>query len=167
MIHFERIGAENDTVLRNLSEHYVHDMSEWFGVQTHADGKFSYDTSVFWKGDFAVYLAKSDDNLAGFAVVGSADRWLGRQAARDVKDFFVLRAHRGKNIAETMARFIWDEFPAEWLVRVLPSNKPAVPFWRRAIRNYKDVEFVERRVTDEGRDCIHLHFDNSRGAGAK
>jgi len=162
MIDFERIGPESDTILKNLYEHYCHDMSEWLGFETQADGRYSYDTSVFWSGDFAAYLAKIDGVLAGFAVVASAERWLGKAAARDVKDFFVLRSQRRKDYAESMARFIWDQFPADWIVRVLPTNKPAVPFWRRAVHNYMGKAFEERTVTDQGREWIHLRFDNSR-----
>ena len=33
-----RIGPESDVLLRNLFEHYCHDMSEWFDIDTRADG---------------------------------------------------------------------------------------------------------------------------------
>jgi predicted acetyltransferase len=157
-----RIESDNDGILRNLSEHYAHDVSEWFGGETKADGRFVYDTSQFWRGDFAVYLAKVGDCLAGFAVVGSAERWLGKQATRDVKDFFVLRAHRRSGVAAAMALFIWNEFPAEWLVRVLAANKSAIPFWRRAVRDYIGDAHQENAVTDQRREWIHLRFDSSK-----
>ena len=39
--HFSisRIGPGSDMLLRNLFEHYVHDMAEWFETDTKADGK--------------------------------------------------------------------------------------------------------------------------------
>lgn len=43
-----RIGPESDLVLRNLFEHYIYDMAEWFEIDTKADGSYSYDTSVVW-----------------------------------------------------------------------------------------------------------------------
>ena len=160
MIHLERIGPDQDLVLRNLYEHYVHDMSEWLGFETQADGRFAYDTNPFWKGDFAVYLAKLDQTLVGFAVVQSGEKWLGKASSRDVKDFFVLRAHRRKAIADEMARFIWKQFPAEWIVRVLPTNRPALPFWRRMVRDFTNSNFEERALVENGRDWVHLRFDN-------
>ena len=42
---FDRVGPEADPILRNLYEHYVHDMSEWFGINVRADGAFGHDTS--------------------------------------------------------------------------------------------------------------------------
>jgi hypothetical protein len=43
-----RIGPESDVLLRNLFEHYCHDMSEWFDFDTTADGSYSHDTSSIW-----------------------------------------------------------------------------------------------------------------------
>jgi predicted acetyltransferase len=159
MLSIERVGIECNPILRNLYEHYVHDMSEWLGIETKADGTFSYDTAPLWQGDAAVFLAKDGETLIGFAVVTSAAKWRGNQAARDVKDFFILRAHRHKRFADTMAKFIWDQFRGEWLVRVLSKNKPALPFWRRAIREYTGNQFEEHSIVDQGREWIHLSFD--------
>lgn len=164
MLHrskFTRVGPEHDAVLSNLYQHYIHDMSEWLGIAVQADGRFAYDTRLLWEGDFAVFLATLGDVLAGFAVVGSGEAWTGDRTSRDVKDFFVLRAHRHRGIAAEMARHLWTEFPATWIVRVLVANKPAVPFWRRAIQHQTRV-FDERRVSDRDREWIHFRFDNSQ-----
>ncbi len=67
-----RIGPESDVLLRNLFEHYCHDMSEWFDVDTEADGSYSYDTAPFWVGEHEVYLARVGESIAGFA--GDPDR---------------------------------------------------------------------------------------------
>lgn len=167
MIDFERIGRAGDAILRNLYEHYVHDMSEWLGIDTHADGTYGHDTAPLWDGDFAVYLARVDGALAGFGVVGSAEAWLGRPAARDIKDFFVLRRYRHRGVGDALALHLWNEFPAQWLVRVLVANKPALPFWRRLVRDYRGDDFQERSIVERGRDSldrewIHLCFDNTR-----
>jgi hypothetical protein len=44
-----KIGPESDVLLRNLFEHYIHDMAEWFEIDTKADGSYSYDTSLVWE----------------------------------------------------------------------------------------------------------------------
>ncbi len=53
-----KIGPESDGVLRNLFEQYLHDMAEWFEINTKADGSYSYDTSLIWKNGYDAYLAK-------------------------------------------------------------------------------------------------------------
>jgi len=57
-------------VLRNLFEHYLHDMSEWFEIDTQADGSYSYDAASIWKDGYDAYLAKVGDSITGFALVG-------------------------------------------------------------------------------------------------
>ena len=162
MLAFQRVGVESKQILHNLFELYVHDMSEWFGIETRADGSFGHDTSSYWSGDCAVFLAKRGEALAGFAVVGSAEQWLGKREARDIKEFFVLRAHRHAGVADAMAQHLWNEFPAEWIVRVLATNKPAVPFWRRSVRAYTNGVYEDRSPHERGRDWVHLRFDNRR-----
>jgi predicted acetyltransferase len=168
MIELERVGQSADAILRNLYEHYAHDMSEWLGIDTQADGAYRHDTAPLWAGDFAVYLARVDGALAGFGVVGSAAQWLGRAVARDVKDFFVLRRYRHRGVGDALALHLWSEWPAAWIVRVLAANRPALPFWRRMLRGYRGEAYDENPVVEHGRDGIdrdwvQLRFDNSAG----
>jgi predicted acetyltransferase len=165
MATFERIDHSRDAILRNLYEHYIHDMSEWLGIDTRDDGAFGFDTSSLWQGDYSVYLAKVDGSLAGFGVIGPAQRWLGHADVRDMKDLFVLRRFRHQGIASAFATHLWNEFPGEWLIRVLVANKPALPFWRRAVRDYMQGKFEERGVLERGvdsveREWVHLRFDS-------
>ncbi|HEY6476131.1 MAG TPA: GNAT family N-acetyltransferase [Polyangia bacterium] len=162
MITFERAGIAADPILRNLYQLYIHDMSEWLELEAGADGRFAFDTGALWRGDVGVYLARIADSLAGFAVVSSAKPWLGREAARDVKDFFVLRRHRREGVGRALAQHLWREVPGEWLVRVLAANRPALPFWRAAVRDLRGDDFDDSVAEDRGRQWIHLRFDSSR-----
>ena len=141
-LFISKIGPESDVLLRNLFEHYAHDMSEWFEIDTKADGSYSYDTSVVWKRGHNAYLAKVDDSIAGFAIVGSAGEWLGDSDAFDVHEFFVIRRFRRRGFGQRMATLLWNELPGEWLVRVLESNTPAVFFWRTAIASHSQGSYA-------------------------
>ncbi len=162
MISFERVGRESDAVLRNLYQLYIHDMSEWLGIEIAGDGRFVFDTDQLWQDGMGVYLARWDGALAGFGVVQSAKPWLGRASARDMKDLFVLRRHRRNGVGRALARHLWSELRAEWLVRVLAANAPAVSFWRGAVRDFCRDAHEETVVSDRGRDWIRLRFDSAR-----
>ena len=69
-----KIGCESDLLLRNLFEHYIHDMTEWFEIDTKPDGSYSYDTSAVWEKGYDAYLAKVDDSIAGLP-------WSDRQSS--------------------------------------------------------------------------------------
>ncbi len=138
-----KIGPESDLLLRNLAEHYCHDMSEWFDLDTGADGRYSYDTASVWAKGYDVYLAKVGDAIAGFALIGSGSEWLGDVGAHDVHEFFILRKFRRRGVGGNMATFLWNEHPGEWLVRVLEANAPAVVFWRGIISAYSSGAYGE------------------------
>jgi predicted acetyltransferase len=154
-----KIGRESDTILRNLFEHYVHDMAEWFEIDTQPDGSYSYDTASIWKNGYHAYLAKLGDSLAGFAIVGPADQSLGDSApgAQDVHEFFVIRRYRRSGLGETMATFLWNEHPGAWLVRVLEAN-PAAGFWRRIIASHSGNSYTEEGRIVNGRSWRFFKF---------
>jgi predicted acetyltransferase len=160
-----RIGPESDILLRNLFEHYCHDMSEWFDVDTGADGSYSYDTASVWASEQEVYLATVGTSIAGFALIGTGTHWLGDIGARDIHEFFVLRKFRRRGIGKQMAALLWNEHPGEWLVRVLEANAPAVLFWRTAISGYTlgscQGSFQEERRVIDGRSWIFFRFDHA------
>ena len=125
-LSISKIGPEFDVALRDLFQHYMRDMSEWFEAN-------ACDASAILEKGYDAYLAKVGDSPAGFALVGSAGEWAGGMSAYDVHEFFVLREFRRRGVGHSMAALIWDERPGPWLVRVLEANGPAVLFWRNAI----------------------------------
>jgi predicted acetyltransferase len=139
-----KIWPDSDVVLRNLFEHYMHDMAEWFEIDTKPDGSYSYDTSLVWANGYDAYLAKIGDSIAGFAITGSAVEWLGDTDAYDVHEFFVIRRFRRRGFGRRMATLLWNEHAGEWLVRVLDSNTPAVVFWRTAISGHTRGSYEEK-----------------------
>jgi len=153
-----RIGPESDVLLRNLFEHYCHDMSEWFDLDTAADGSYSYDTSSIWANEYTAYLAKVGSSIAGFALVGSAAAWTGDAEGHDVHEFFVLRKFRRCGVGQRMAGFVWNEHPGEWLVRVLEVNAPAVLFWRAAVSAYSSGAFHQEPRNIDGQSWRLFRF---------
>ena len=153
-----RIGPEADALLRNLFEHYCHDMSEWFDLDTSADGSYSYDTASIWANEYGAYLAKDGSTIAGFALIGSAFNWLGDASVRDVHEFFVLRKFRRRGVGQRMAALLWNEHPGKWLVRVLEANAPAVLFWQAAISGYSLGSFQEEQRVIEGLSWRFFRF---------
>jgi predicted acetyltransferase len=153
-----RIGPEADALLRNLFEHYCHDMSEWFDFDTGADGSYSHDTASVWAGEHEAYLATIGGSIAGFALIGSASDWLGDIVARDVHEFFVMRRFRRRGVGRRMATLLWNGHPGEWLVRVFEANAPAVVFWRDAISGYSLGSYREEQRVVDGRPWRFFRF---------
>jgi predicted acetyltransferase len=157
-LSISKVGPEAEIVLRNLFEHYLHDMSEWFEIDTKADGSYSYDTPSIWRDGYEAYLATVGDSIMGFALVGSAAEWLGDAGGHDVHEFFALRRFRRRGMGQRLAMLLWNERPGEWLVRVLEANAPAVLFWRSAISGYSGGVYREEERIVNGRAWRFFRF---------
>jgi predicted acetyltransferase len=153
-----KIGPESDHLLRNLFELYIQEMAAWFEIETRADGSYAYDTSVVWEKRYHAYLATVGGSTAGFALAGSAEEWLGDRNAHDVREFFVIREFRRNGVGRKMATLLWNEFPGQWLVRVLESNAPAMRFWRTAISSYTRGSYEEEDRIVNGRPWSFFRF---------
>ena len=136
-------------------------MAEWFDIDTQPDGTYSYDTSIVWKNNYDVRIARLGNAIAGFALIGSAAEWTGDASSRDVREFFVIRRYRRSGVGREMARMLWDEYPGRWLVRVLDRNAPAIAFWRSAIADYSAGEFTEETQTNRSRAWRFFRFTSS------
>ena len=157
-----KIGPGSDVLLGNLFEHYCHDMSEWFELDTGVDGRYSYDTASVWEKGYDAYLAKVGGSIAGFALIGSGGEWLGDIGAHDVHEFFIMRKFRRHGVGRSMATFLWNEHPGEWLVRVLEANAPALTFWRGEISTYSLGLYREERQIVNGRPWKFFRFGSNR-----
>jgi len=144
-VSISKIGPESEAVLQDLFDQYLQDMAEWFAID-------SYDVSSIWAKGYDAYLAKVDDSLAGFSLIGSME------GAHDVHEFFVTRSFRRSGVGQRMAMLLWDERPGEWLVRVLEANAGAVLFWRTAITKYSGGSYAEEGRSVRGRPWRFFRF---------
>jgi predicted acetyltransferase len=129
-IRIEVIPAarEQEPILANLLELYIHDFSELLSIDLGPDGRFVYpQLDLYWtEPDRHPFLVTLDGKWAGFVLVKRAgDVW-------DMAEFFVVRAYRRRGIGSQIAREIWQRFPGSWEVRVMEDNL-ALAFWRRTV----------------------------------
>ena len=131
-----RLPENSESILQNLMELYLHDMAEWFKFDLNEDGLYGYELAPHWeKGDVA-HLLLADNIPAGFALVAEQDEPRAHSDAHEIEEFFVIRSHRHRGVADYFATQKWDQQPGPGLIRGFEANLPAVPFWRRVIANY-------------------------------
>src|SRR5262249_14387771 len=90
-----------------------------------------------------VYLAHVVNIPAGFALVGSAQRYIGDPKVRDMVEFFVAARFRRNGLGRAMAEYIWNQYPTNWLIRVHQGNTPAMRFWAEAVAHYSSGAYRE------------------------
>jgi predicted acetyltransferase len=127
-------------IITNLIQLYKYDFSEFAKVgspygEVGPDGRFTYEgLDSYWREDSWVPLTvEADGRLAGFVLV---NRWsaLNRLLDHSVAEFFVLRKFRRVGVGSRAAKVLFERWPGRWEVAVARYNKPALLFWRKAIR---------------------------------
>ncbi|HTE42577.1 MAG TPA: hypothetical protein VK629_17285 [Steroidobacteraceae bacterium] len=146
MVTLRRATQADGTLLSNLLELYIHDLSDIFALKPGQDGRFGYDKlPLYWSEPTrrTAHLIQCGAEVAGFALVtrgspaGTADDW-------DMGEFFVLRAYRRSGIAIRAATMIWECTPGSWIVRVSERNIAALRFWEKAVKGYTRGAYSSR-----------------------
>jgi predicted acetyltransferase len=145
-------APEQQAVLGNLLELYMHDFTDYDDNDVEDDGRFGFDRlpQYFREPERHPFLVKVDGKYAGFALVREVSQSDGSTRVADMAEFFVMRKYRRKGVGAQIARATFGRFPGAWEVRVMDTNTPAQSFWRRVIADYTDGAF-EERWSDDGR----------------
>ena len=133
----ELVAASRDQepILANLLELYIHDFSEFIPVDLGADGRFGYpNLPLYWTDpDRHSFLIRVDGQWAGFVLTINTKAESGDRRLWDMAEFFVLRGFRRRGIGQVVAHEVWQRYSGPWQVRVMDANAGACRFWERAI----------------------------------
>lgn len=152
--------ADQQPILANLIQLYVHDFSEHTPVTLGVDGRFAYpQLPLYWSeaGRFPL-LAVTDQSWAGFILVRQESQPTHADSVFDMAEFFVLRAFRRKGIGTRLAHLAFERFPGNWQVRVMESNSAACQFWQQAIENFTGASQLPRRMRIDGMGWYTFRF---------
>ena len=160
------VPESKSQIVTNLIQLYKYDFSEFAEIgsrygEVGPDGRFTYEgLESYWreKARFALTV-EADGRLAGFVLV---NRWsaLSRSLDHAVAEFFVLRKYRRIGVGSRAARVLFECWPGRWEVAVARYNKPALSFWRKAIRAGVDVTVEEYAGDFERQIGTVLCFDS-------
>jgi len=130
----------DSTLLANLLELYMHDLSEIFPVvQLGPEGRFGYPRlSSYWSEPEArfPFLIRKHGKVVGFALAQRGSPLSDDPEVLDVAEFFVLRNVRHAGVGARAAELLWDRLPGRWIVRVSEGNSSGLPFWTRVVERY-------------------------------
>ena len=169
-IDLETATAGDRSLLSNLLELYIHDLSDIFSIKIGGDGRFGYDKlPLYWSAPdthFA-YLIRWNAEVAGFALVTRGSPASEDPDDLDVAEFFVLRAYRRGGIGRRAAFLLWDRRPGRWVVRVSEMNRPGLSFWENAIREYTHGAYTEKRHPGKSHMFRVFSFASAAGGEAR
>ena len=155
-------AREDEPILANLLELYIHDFSEFHELDIGADGRFGYSSlPLYWsvRGRYP-FLVRIDGKLAGLALVKKGGGVSGNAEAWDMAEFFILRGYRRRGVGMQTAHEVWKRFRGPWEVRVMESNVPALHFWRRAISTFRGEGIQPVDVERDGKSWKVFLFES-------
>jgi predicted acetyltransferase len=155
-------AREEQAVLSNLFQLYIHDFTDFVEQPLRSDGRFDYDPlPQYWgEPDRFPFIVRVDAKLAGFALVRRGSDFTGSPEVWDMADFFVVRGVRGKGVGCSVAKSIWQQFPGAWEVRVITTNVPARQFWTKAISRFLG-KAIEPELVTKGKETRYLYLFES------
>lgn len=128
-------SREQEPILANLLELYIHDFSEFIPVELQDDGRFGYpNLSLYWTDpNRHPFLIRVDGQWAGFVLIAQIQEESDIEPVWDVAEFFILRGFRRRGLGRMVAHQVWQGHPGRWQVRVMSANGGAARFWEQAI----------------------------------
>ena len=151
-------GDQN--LIRSLFNLYQNDLSEYCGDFTSLDenGYFdpnaSKDVLPFGNGVYPYIIAEDGRNLGLVIVTDSSCA----PAAADwyVAELYLIRAARGRGIAGSVMRTVFEQRKGIWSLLVYQKNAPARAFWDRIIAECG--EKLSETPTEDGMNLILFHI---------
>jgi predicted acetyltransferase len=140
---------DDEALLRNLLELYVHELSAFFPVAIGADGRFGYPKLPLYWTEVETrfpFLIRFGDRPAGFALATRGSPATRAPDDMDVAEFFVLRSHRRAGVGSKAAALLWRRFPGPWVVRVSEANRPGLAFWTAVVRGFTGGTFSQSQL---------------------
>ncbi len=130
--------AQQQSVMENLLQLYIHDFSELAPCDIGNEGRYSYKDLPFYWSDASrlPFLARFDEKLAGFVLVTKISEQSADGEAYDMTEFFVLRRYRRRGIGRELAEKVWLRLPGRWQIRVMATNVAAHRFWASSIARF-------------------------------
>lgn len=148
-VTLEAAASSDATLLANLLELYVHDLSVIFSVDIGDDGRFGYEPlPLYWSEPdrrFA-FLIRAGGRLAGFALATRGSPATSDPLDLDVAEFFILRRYRRTGIGARAAWLLWNRLPGHWVVRVSQLNAAGLAFWEPTIATYTSGAYATSAI---------------------
>ena len=154
-----KIGKEKESILRNLINLYLHDLSEFADdLKTDQEGKFEYDgiNYYFIEEELIPFLIYCNDEIAGFILLNTG-KYVPGDAQFSIHEIFILKSFRGKGVATIAIKEIFEIYKGKYKVEQLQDNKLAINFWN-AFYSKQNIAYKEEIEVIDGFNCCSQIF---------
>jgi predicted acetyltransferase len=144
-IEIKEAPVEDKSVIRNLLELYIYDLTEFGPYDVDSHGLYGYKhLDYYWieegRYPFIVYV---DNKIAGFVLIRRDSLDNINEYTYSIAEFFIMKRYRVQGVGKKVAFHIFNHFKGVWEVAEMKSNIPAQNFWRRVINEFTHGDYEE------------------------
>lgn len=142
MIRLVEATERDRTLLWNIHQKYLYEMTNYYDDEMDAEGNYHYGwfEAYFSEPERSALLIYWEDRLAGFAMV-NPHSYIGGAPDHVLAEFTVFPAFRKRHIASEAARQIFERFPGCWELKYNEDNLPAVRLWNSVTERYRPERY--------------------------
>lgn len=142
-IEVQPVSFEDKTLLRNLLQLYLYDLSEYEAIELNDHGEFGYNyLDPYWTdSNRHPFLVRIDGRIGGFVLVNAFT--YTEHTDHSLAELFILRKYRKAGIGRRAVFEVLDQFHGTWEIRTHENNHVAQIFWRKLISEYTNECFHE------------------------
>lgn len=147
-IKLVRIESKDKSILQNLFQLYMHDITASLPMDVNEHGLFEYNyiDCYFTEENRYAYLIYIDNKIGGFALIDDEFMVLDKKRNAPCYDFsemFILNSYKKKGYGDKIVKQIFDMYKGNWEIRPVPRSEGAKRFWLKVVKNYTNNNFVE------------------------
>ncbi|MEI4802499.1 GNAT family N-acetyltransferase [Bacillus sp. FJAT-51639] len=132
-IALEIVSTEQLEILKNFYALYLHDLSEFSPtLHPNENGFFEFDAFelICNRDELSPYFITYERKYVGFLLFAKTP-FTAPETDFCINDLFLLKAYRGKNIADQAILELLKQNKGTYYVMQLKSNKTAIHFWEK------------------------------------
>ncbi len=142
-MEFQRVSKTEKTLLYNLLQKYLYEMTRFYDDEVDADGNYIYGhfEDYFFDSTRRAYLIKKGGGTAGFAMLNRHSE-LGKAVDWAMAEFCILPQYRREHLGLKAAQWLFEHHPGRWEVKYALANEAAARLWERATEVYQPQKYL-------------------------
>lgn len=134
----KKADISDKPAFEQLMQFYLYDFAEFEAQEMDSYGRYAYPyLDFYWQEpDRHPFIFLADGHLVGFALVRQDLDPNDNTFFWEMAEFFIVRRYRRMNYGAKAAEILWRQFPGNWELRVLNSNRVGYQFWKPLISSF-------------------------------
>ncbi|PED05509.1 GNAT family N-acetyltransferase [Bacillus pseudomycoides] len=158
-IILETVSTEQMEMLKNFYALYLHDLSEFSPIlHPNENGFFEFDAFelIYNRDELSPYFIKYEEKYVGFLLFAKSP-FTAPETDFCINDLFLLKAYRGKKIADQAILELLKQHKGTYYVMQLKNNKTAVNFWKKFYQK-NEIKYQEVEKISDDELCLTQTF---------